>query len=199
MRTLAVLAFLAATAIVAASQEQPRTQPPQAETAAAAEQDPMSAYYRRLYRGLTTILLRSAEQMPEEHYSFRPTAEVRSFGQIVGHLADSQYFFCAPVRGEANPRLNIEKTRTSKAELLAALREAFAYCGKAYAELTEADGKQMVTVMGGPTPRMGALATNAVHSALHYGNLTTYMRMKGQVPPSSDPELMERLRRPPAD
>src|SRR5687768_7179865 len=84
--------------------------------AAASKANPLSAHNKHLFGGAKKVLLRSAEKMPEENYSFRPTDAVRTYGQIVGHVADSQYLFCSVVRGEKNPGLNIEKTKTSKAD-----------------------------------------------------------------------------------
>jgi uncharacterized damage-inducible protein DinB len=135
------------------------------------------------------ILLRSAEKMPEENYNFKPTDAVRSFGQIVGHVADSQYTFCSRVLGEKRPGLKIEETKTSKADLTAALKDAFAYCDKAYDGMTDASATEMMKFMGRDTPKLGALTTNSLHTVEHYGNLVTYMRMKNVVPPTSDPDF----------
>jgi uncharacterized damage-inducible protein DinB len=142
-----------------------------------------------VYGGVKRILLRSAEKMPEESYGFKPTDSVRSFGQVLGHVADSQYAFCSVVLGEKNPSPKIEQTKTSKADLTAALKDAFAYCDKAYDGMTDTSSTQMVKFMGGDTPKLGALSVNNVHTVEHYGNLVTYMRMKNIVPPTSDPEF----------
>jgi uncharacterized damage-inducible protein DinB len=161
--------------------------------AAAPPDNPLSAHNKAIYSGVKAILLRSAEKMPEENYGFKPTDAVRSFGQVVGHVADAQYIFCSIVRGEKNPALKIEQTKTSKSDLIAALNDAFAYCDKAYDSMTDASATQMVKLMGGDTPKLGALATNNVHMVEHYGNLVTYMRMKNIVPPTSEPEFMQQM------
>lgn len=162
--------------------------------AARAEENPLTAYQKGLSNGLQQIILRSAELMPEEKYSFRPTEEVRTFGQLIGHIADSQYFFCAAVKGEKNPGLKIEKTATTKAELTSALKTAFDYCTDTYGGLTDLTGVEGITFMGEGKPKLGVLSVNNVHAGLHYGNLIVYLRMNGIVPPSSDPELMKSLR-----
>ena len=167
-------------------------QPP---AAAAPQENPLSAHNRMMYGGVKQILLLSAEKMPEEDYGFKPAEAVRSFGQILGHVADSQYSFCSVVLGEKNPAPQVEKNKTSKADLIAALKEAFAYCDKAYDGVTDASGTQMVKLMGRDTPTLGALAVNATHTVEHYGNLITYLRMKNIVPPTSDPEVMKQMRR----
>jgi uncharacterized damage-inducible protein DinB len=185
MRTIlrAVLICTLAPASVALAQDNP---PPAAVPSPAS---PLIAHNRVIYGGVKAILLRSAEKMPEENYSFKPTAAVRSFGQVLGHVADSQYFFCSTVLGEKNPAPKIEQSKTSKADLIAALKDAFAYCDKAYDGMTDASATQMVKFMGGDTPKLGALSVNNVHTVEHYGNLVTYMRMKNIVPPTSDPEF----------
>jgi len=155
--------------------------------AALADDNPLSGHTKSMYGGVKHLMLRSAERMPEEHYSFRPVDTVRTYGQIIGHLADSQYTFCSAVLGEKNPALKIEKTKTSKADLVAALKEACAYCDRAYDSLNDKSGAEIVKIFAGDTPKLGVLNINSVHSIEHYGNLITYLRMKGIVPPSSDP------------
>jgi uncharacterized damage-inducible protein DinB/uncharacterized membrane protein len=157
-----------------------------------ADDNPFTAHGKHLYGGASKILLRAAEDMPEEHYSYKPTEAVRTYGQIVGHVVDSQYTFCSAVFGEKNPGLNIEKTKTSKADLIAALSDAVAYCDKVYAGLTDASAAKTVKMMH-DMPRLGVLTVNIVHSIEHYGNMVTYMRMKNIVPPTSDPEFMKQL------
>ena len=155
-----------------------------------AQDSPLSAFNKSVYGGVKGILLRSAEKMPDENYSFKPTPEVRSFGQIVGHLADAQYMFCSVAIGEKNPSPNIEQSKTSKTDLIAALKGAFAYCDKAYDGMTDASATQMVKLFGGDTPKLGVLSVNNMHNMEHYGNLVTYMRIKNIIPPTSEPGFM---------
>jgi uncharacterized damage-inducible protein DinB len=175
------------TAAVAFAARPPKTAVP------LAPDNPFSAHNRLLFRGTKITLLASAEKVPEEYYSFKPTDAVRTFGQIFGHVADSQYTFCSIVRGEKNPLPNIEKTKTSKADLMVALKDAFTYCDKAYEGMTDASGTEMVKLMGFETPKLGVLTNNLAHTSEHYGNLVTYMRLKNIVPPTSDPALMQQM------
>src|SRR5580700_685924 len=89
------------------------------------QENPLSTWNKFAYARVKDILLKSAEKMPEENYSFKPVDTVRSYGQIVGHVADAQYQFCSIALGEKNPAPNIEHTKTSKADLTAALNTAF--------------------------------------------------------------------------
>jgi len=145
-----------------------------------------SGYPKMVQKQVTAWIERAAEKMPEEQYAFKPDPAVRSFGQILGHIADADYLFCSTALGENNPSPGIEKTKTTKAELTSALRDAFAYCGRAYGTLTDASAKETVKAFGQERNKLGVLWFNASHNLEHYGNLVVYMRLKGIVPPSSD-------------
>ncbi len=173
-----LLVCLLVPAGVALAQEMP---------AASAPANPLSTWNKAAFARLKDILLRSAQKMPEENYSFKPTEAVRSYGQIIGHVADAQYLFCSMALGEKNPGLNIEQTKSSKADLVAALSSAFAYCDKAYDGMTDASAVQTIKLFGNDAPRLSALTVNNMHDMEHYGNLVTYMRLKNIVPPSSEP------------
>lgn len=159
--------------------------PPSAQTSPAPA-NPISASENKMYTMLSGIVVAAAEKMPEENYSFKPTPEVRSFGQLVGHLADSQYFFCSSAQGGTPPAGGAEKSKTSKADLVAALKAAVAYCSKTYAAMTDAKGSEMTKLMNQDFAKMTLLSANTAHDYEHYGNMVTYMRLKGIVPPSSE-------------
>lgn len=148
--------------------------------------NPLSTWNKLAYTRVKDILMKSAEKMPEENYSFKPVDTVRSYGQIVGHVADAQYAFCAMALSEKPPALDIEHTKTSKADLIAALTAAFAYCDRAYDGMTDATAVQTIKLFGNDSPRLSALTVNNMHDLEHYGNLVTYMRLKNIVPPSSE-------------
>ncbi len=132
------------------------------------------------------FIVQSAEEMPEADFAFKPTPEVRSFGQIIGHVADANYAFCSKVLGQSNPSPGVEKNKTSKADLVAALKASYEYCAQAYS-LPDKDGAAELKLFGQPNTRLGALLLNVTHNWEHYGNLVTYLRLKGHVPPSSQP------------
>jgi uncharacterized damage-inducible protein DinB len=151
-----------------------------------AQDNPFSAWNKAAYARVSGILIASAEKMPEPNYSYKPVDTVRSYGQIVGHVADAQYMFCSMALGEKGPDLKIEQTKTSKADLIAALKSAVAYCDRAYDGMTDASGAQMVKLFGNDAPKLDVLTVNNMHNMEHYGNLVTYMRMKNIVPPTSE-------------
>jgi uncharacterized damage-inducible protein DinB len=138
-----------------------------------------------LWKQITTHITTVAEELPDSSYAWRPTAEVRSFGQMIGHVAGAQYLFCAAAMGDA-PRQEdeIERTKTTKAELVAALKASTAYCERAYAQ-SDADAQAKTTLFGQERTRLYTLYQNGIHNAEHYGNLVTYLRMNRIVPPSS--------------
>ena len=137
-----------------------------------------------LYAQGAAYVLAAAEQMPEAEYGFKPTPEVRSFGQLIGHVANAHYMICSVARGEASPNQQNWEQTTEKAALVEALRASIAYCSEAYDQGDEA-AMQTVGLFGRQMTRLGVLAMNAAHDYEHYGNIVTYMRIKGMVPPSS--------------
>lgn len=149
-------------------------------------QNPQSNDVRSVYGNVKKFVLASAEKMPEEHYSFQPTPDVRTFAALLGHIADANYSFCAAAKPAKRPEAQVEKSMKTKAELTQALKEAFAFCDAAYDALTDANGAEMVKFFGRDRTRAGTLNFNNAHSYEHYGNLVTYMRIKGLVPPSSE-------------
>jgi len=131
-----------------------------------------------------SYIVRSAEQMSEADFAFKPVATVRSFGQIVAHVADDEMGWCAQILGEPVKQTQFEKTLTTKADILKAIRDAGAYCEKAYA-ITDAQAQGEATIWNAKQPKVRGLMDNAAHDWEHYGNIVTYLRIKGQVPPSS--------------
>lgn len=153
---------------------------------AAPPANPITASEKGLYSFVSNAVIGAAQKMPDENYSFKPTPEVRSFGQIVGHVADASYMFCSQTLGEANPTKGIEKTKTSKADLVAALKDAVAYCNKAFDSMTDAKGSQMVKFFNFDLAKLTLFSINSAHTDEHYGNMVTYLRIKGIVPPTSE-------------
>jgi uncharacterized damage-inducible protein DinB len=155
--------------------------------APAADTNPGVTATRNIWRQAHNYVLRSAEQMPEDKYSYRPVETVRTFAELLGHVAGSEFMFCAAVLGDP-PRAEdaIEKTAKTKAELVAALKESATYCAKAYA-ISDVDGAKSQRIFGQNMTGLAILTLNGAHTYEHYGNLVTYLRINGMVPPSSQP------------
>lgn len=149
--------------------------------------NPLVAASKGMYAISKDDVMGSVEKIPDALWSYQPTKDVRTVGQLFAHIADGQYEFCG-VATEGQPvSKDIEKTAKTKAEIVAALKDAFAYCDAAYANLTDAKASELVTFFGMRITRLGAMDFNIAHNMEHYGNLVTYMRLKGIVPPSSTP------------
>lgn len=154
---------------------------------AAAQDNPMVAAIKNQHALFKGNIVKSAAKVPEADYAFKPTPEVRSFGELVGHVANANYMICAAALGEKSPSTtDIAKTVTAKAALEKALADSFTYCEDSFAKLTATSAMEEVKFFTGPTPRLGVFAFNNSHNMEHYGNMVTYMRLKGIVPPSSE-------------
>jgi uncharacterized damage-inducible protein DinB len=132
-------------------------------------------------------ITKAAAEVPENLYAYKATAEVRSFGQMFGHIADSNYEICAAAAGQKPPVEGIEKSTTAKADLVKALGESFSYCEKIFDGTSDADAAKMIDSFGRQHPKMAVLTFNTSHDWEHYGNIVTYMRLNKMVPPSSQP------------
>ena len=152
----------------------------QAQTA-----NPLSTEAKQAYTGVKNNLLRAADKMPEADYSFKPVPEIRSWGELVAHVADSNARACGNVKGEQKP-VNAASKKT-KAEIAAALKESFDICDGVYDSLTDAVALQTVAGRGGQqVSKLSMLTNNLAHLNEEYGYAAVYLRLKSIVPPSSD-------------
>ena len=147
--------------------------------------NPLTANAKVQFGALSGFVVRSAEKVPEGLYNFRPTAEVRTFSELFGHVADAMFSMCATAAGTKPPRTGVEKM-TGKPVLVAALKEGVAYCNTVYDGMTDQKGLETVPFYFGPTPRLSVMYFVVTHTYEHYGNLVTYMRLNKIVPPSSE-------------
>jgi len=131
-------------------------------------------------------ITKSAEQAPESLYAYKATPDVRSLGELFGHVANANFMICSTIAGEKSPATaDYEKTATTKVALTEAVADSFAYCEKVYAATTDAEGGKVVELFGMKMAKIGALGLNTAHNFEHYGNITTYLRLNKMVPPSS--------------
>jgi len=144
----------------------------------------MIASQRANYDRLKTNLVKAAEKMPEETYSFKPTPEMQSFGERIAHIA-GQTGTCSGLTGERKP--NPAQGKTSKADIVAALKASFDACDAAWASMNDTTAMEMVAGRGGTqSPKLAVLINNNMHIQEMYGYISPYMRLKGVVPPTSD-------------
>jgi uncharacterized damage-inducible protein DinB len=165
-----------------------------AQTTSAQSPSPaFAAFLQGQYASVKRWIIASAEKMPVEHFAFKPAPEVMSYAGLLAHIIDVQYGFCNSVKGGPNPAAGKGLAKlTDKAALAPAIKEAFAYCDDAFAALTNENALDILTVGSGAnqwqTARASSLTRVIVHGNEHYGNLVTYMRIHGIVPPSSAPQ-----------
>lgn len=149
-----------------------------------AQSNPFSTEVKANYNNTKTTITRAADKMPESDYDFKATPDVRTFGQLVGHVADTQLAICGAFKGEQ--KRGDAGQKTSKADLVAALKESFDYCDSAYEGLNDADGAQTMKMFGRDRTKLGVLDFNIIHDQEMYGTMAVYLRLKGIVPPTSD-------------
>ncbi len=146
--------------------------------------NPLIAESTQAYNAIKNNLLKAAEKMPPETYDFKPTPEIRSFGALIGHIADSQLRTCSAVKGET--KQPTASSKTAKADLVAALKDSIAECDSAFAALTDANATEMVKMRNAQRSKLGGLMSMVIHDNEEYGYLAVYLRLKGVVPPSSE-------------
>ena len=164
------------------------TRSPLAAIGALAQGNPFTDAVKAQLAQIKAPIIRTAEKVGEDLYAFKPTPEVRSLGQLLGHIADGNYGICGAGSGMKPTASGIEKSKTTKADLQKALAESFAFCEQAIASMDDKKGSELAKSFLGMQPRLMVLAFNNSHLNEHYGNLVTYMRLKGIVPPSSEPK-----------
>jgi len=180
-RTLFVIALLTVAAPAASARGQ--------ATKAGAAGQPTTDAIRQAWTGVRQNIKESADQMPEANYGFKPAPDVRSFGEILAHLAGANYVFCSAAKGEKSPHAEdeFEKSATTRAAIVKALGDSLAYCDGVFAGMDDRKIAEAVAMPFGmpQSPRAAALLGEIGHMNEHYGNLVTYFRLKGIVPPSS--------------
>jgi hypothetical protein len=150
----------------------------------------LASYVKASYAGLKGNLTQAADKMPEADYRFKPGSmpEVRTFGQLFGHVAEAQFVVCAAVKGVPNPieGKHLEQDLKTKGEFVKALADSFTFCDDAFSSLTDANQMDFVRQGPGEIPRSAALMGLLAHGAEMYGVSTVYLREKGFVPPSTE-------------
>ena len=160
----------------------------QAPAAQGGQKIPLNEGLRRSYNTLKMNLTESAQKFDEAAFNYTPSPDIRGFGAQLAHVANSQFNACAAAKGEANPHQgsNLEKTKTTRADIIQALADSFAFCDPAFANLTDQSALELVR-QGMNEVARGSVLTNLIaHGQLEYGILTVYMRTKAMVPPSTE-------------
>jgi DinB superfamily len=147
-------------------------------------QNPLSTEAKQVYNNIKRNLTGAADKMPDDAYNFKASPDIRTFGALIGHIAQSQMGTCSAVNGAM--KKSDAGSKTAKADLVAALKDSFAECDKAFDALTDANASEMIKGPRGERSRLGMLEGVITHDNEEYGYLAVYMRLKNVVPPSSD-------------
>ena len=156
------------------------------ERSASAQGKALADALSRMHAGVSRNVVEAAEKMPDADFAFQPSKDARSFGGFIGHVANAAYAYCSRAKGEANPNKEDFEKVSAKTALVAAIQGATAYCDAIYKGQTDASLSELVGVGPNQQPRGQLLIQNVSHSNEHYGNLVTYMRLRGLVPPSTE-------------
>jgi len=156
-----------------------------AQAPKAGEKTGLAAGMQRSYEAIKGNLTKAAERMPESDYQFKVAnvPDMRTYGQWIGHQADNQFNNCATLKGTTSPSTGNEKKAT-KAELVKALNDAFAFCDSAISSLTDQNAVQFIKQGEGETARGAIISQMLAHALESQGIVTVYLRAKGLVPPN---------------
>ena len=149
--------------------------------------NPVSTFVKSGLGRYEKNMVGAAEAMPADKYGFKPTPEMNSFGHLVMHIAQSNNGLCAKISGMAPPEAKIAET-DGKDKLVAALKDSFAYCTKALANVDDSKLSEQFILFGNrPGSRGGALVMLASGWTDHYATEAVYLRLNGILPPSAQP------------
>ena len=160
-----------------------------AATAGLMAQDALSNEAKMAWNRTKMNLIGAAEKMDEANYDFKPAPESQSFRVLVAHTADSAMGTCSAYNGERKQLGAASKT--TKAEVIEALKAGLAECDTAYNSLTDAKASEMIEGRGGQRSRLGTLYGNTIHLEHEYAQMAVHLRLKAVVPPSSDRGAMK--------
>jgi hypothetical protein len=179
--TCLVFAVLLITASVVISAQQP-------PAAAGGQTIGLAVGLQRSYAGVKANLTEAAEKLADADYTYRPSPEIRPYGAQFAHTANSQFNACSAAKGEPNPNgtANLEQTKTTRADIIKALADSFAYCDPVFAALTDQSALELVRQGQNQVARGSVLANLISHSNEEYGVITVYLRTKNLVPPSTE-------------
>lgn len=131
-------------------------------------------------------LVGSAEEMPADKYGYKPTAQQRTFGALMLHVAMSNEFMCSSISGQPQPKAAQLEPTSPKAQLVARLKESFSYCTDVLAKVNDSGLDQQVPFFGNrKVTRATAVMGLAEDWADHYGQAAMYLRLNGMLPPSA--------------
>jgi DinB superfamily len=149
--------------------------------------NPVSTVLRDALPGRQRNTVAAIEEMPAEKFSYKPTPEQMTFGELAAHITQGNYFFCSNVGDIPRPKDEVElKGTEGKDKLLAAVKASFEFCTTALAKTDDSKlGDNIEWFDHKPRPRAAAFLALASSWADHYGIAAMYLRLNGLTPPSA--------------
>ncbi len=138
------------------------------------------------YKRIMPNVIKAAEKMPAESYTFKPTLDIRSFARVVNHVTEAQFHTCTTLNGTAFDPKSVPSDTADKDTVLAGLKASFAECDRAYGALTPENYAEVIATGTAKRTRVGMAFGNISHDNEQYAELSTYLRLKGLVPPTSE-------------
>jgi uncharacterized damage-inducible protein DinB len=155
--------------------------------AALGQGSPFASELQASYERIKPNILKAADKMPAENYSFKPTPDIRTFARVVNHVTEAQLHICGAANNtDPSAMAKVPPETADKATIVEALKASFAECDKAYGGLTDANAAEMLQAGPAKRSRLSMLWGNIAHDNEQYATLSLYLRLKGIVPPSSE-------------
>jgi uncharacterized damage-inducible protein DinB len=155
--------------------------------AALGQGSPFASELQASYERIKPNILKAADKMPAENYSFKPTPDIRTFARVVNHVTEAQLHICGAANNtDPSAMAKVPPETADKATIVEALKASFAECDKAYGGLTDANATEMLQAGPAKRSRLSMLWGNIAHDNEQYATLSLYLRLKGIVPPSSE-------------
>ncbi|MCU1320235.1 MAG: hypothetical protein JWP98_1753 [Edaphobacter sp.] len=144
-----------------------------------------AAEVQRSYAGVKANILKSAEQMPAESYTYKPEPDIRTYARVLNHISEAQLRSCGAVNGTKD-LAKVPPETADKAAIVEALKASFAECDKAFATVTDTNLADMLQAGPAKRSRVGLVWGTVSHDSEQYATLALYLRLKGLTPPSSE-------------
>jgi len=154
----------------------------------AQKKNPVTTVIKEIMPRQAKNLQAAVETMPADKFSFKPTPPQMTFGHLVAHMIDSNYYLCAKASDTPQPKLEMPK-ETDKDALVAALKSSFDFCTTSIAKVDDSKLGDTIQAYGGrEVPRAWSLIALTNDWADHYSAAATYLRLNGLLPPTAQPK-----------
>lgn len=150
------------------------------------EKNPVTSVVREILPRQQKNLVAAVEEMPADKFNYKPTEQQQTFGHLVLHMTESNYYLCAKIGGSGPPKQQELKESDGKDKLLAVLKSSFDFCNAALDKMDDSRLGESIEAYGGrKAPLAWALIALTNDWADHYGGAAMYLRLNGLLPPTA--------------